>query len=110
MPTKTTKVKKELDANDLADLIAEKRLKSQIRAYDVLKKKCLGAISVMAAEEEESTTVDLSQDDLMGLSKVTEELRSLGYRFRFTERVTVNEDGDELGVENTLFISLKHLL
>ena len=108
--TTKTKVKNELDANDLADLIIENKLKSKQKAYDVLRQKCKGAISVMAAQHDFDTKVELTVEDLSVLSKVTEELRLLGYRFRFNEKVVVDEEDNELEASHSLTISLKHLL
>lgn len=110
MPTKKVQKTDDLDANELADAIVEKRIRSERKAYEVFRKKCRGAISVMAAQEKDSVTIDLDDEDMLALGKVTEELRDLGYKFRYTEKITVNEDGEELDVKHSLFVSLKHLL
>ena len=104
------KTKKPLDANELADLIVEKRLKTKQRSYDIFKQKCMSSISVMAVEERDSTTIDMSEEDVMALGPVTEELRKLGYKFKFIERVMLNSDKEEESVEHQLVISLRHLL
>ena len=104
------KAKTNLDANELADLIVENRLKAKQKAYNVFRQKCWNAVSLMAANQKVSTTVVLSDNDHMALAKVSEELRELGYKFRFIERVTVNEEGEELSMKHALHISLKHLI
>ena len=95
-----------LTAEELADLIAERRLKNNLRYYEAFRQKCLQSVSKMAADLDNDVTVDVSDEDLTALTKVTEELRGLGYKFRFIE--VVDTSGNVKG--NKLLISIGHLI
>ena len=101
-----SKNKKEMNAGDLADLIAEHRLKNNQRYYESFRQKCLQAVSKMAAELDNEVTVNVSDEDLTALTKVTEELRGLDYKFRFIEV----QDSSGNTKEHKLLISIAHLL
>lgn len=90
-----------MKAEDLADLIEEQRLKRNQRNYENFKHKCQQAVSKMAADLENDVSVDVTDDDMSALNKVTEELRDLGYKFRFIEK----KDG-----QYELLISIAHLI
>lgn len=93
-----------LKANELADKITEYELKRSSRAYMQLRAKCYQEISVMAAKGDWETLVDLNDDDLIALDRITEELRSLGYRFKFIERQ--DQNGEFLC--DKLKVSIRH--
>lgn len=97
--------KQELNAEELAELIDERRLKNKQRHYEAFRAKCLQNISKMAADLENEVTVDLTDDDLSALIRVTEELRSLNYKFKFIEVV----DSSNNIKTNKLLISIAHL-
>ena len=90
--------KQNLTAQELASHIKKAEERNKLKAYQDLKHKCYGAISAMAANTEYSVTVELESKDLLGLEQVTEELRDLGYRFRFIEK----------GDSYELYISVEH--
>lgn len=92
-------------AEELADLIAEKQLVVQRRAREALTAKCKAAVSKMAIDLKYETVVSLTQEDLIALVEVTEELRALNYKFRFIE--VQNTEGDIL--EQKLAISILHV-
>jgi hypothetical protein len=94
------------NAADLADAIAEKRIRAEQRAYDSLKQKVVDATVRMVADMNDGSDIELSDDDMLALSKVTDGLRDLGYKFRFIE---VQDQSGEI-LKNKLFISVKHLV
>ncbi len=95
-----------LRAEELADAIAERRLKNEQRYSEAFRQKCLQSVSKMAAELGNEVTVEVSDEDLQGLVKVTEELRELGYKFRFIEVIDSNDNIKG----NKLLISVAHLI
>lgn len=98
--------KKGLNAEELADVIEERRLKNNLRNLEAFRSKCLQNISKMAADLENEVTIELTEEDLGALIKVTEELRDMNYKFRFIE--VVDSSGNVKG--NKLLISIAHLL
>lgn len=92
-------------AEELVDLIAEKKAKAELRAYDALKAKVVAATSNMLTDMSLSEEIDLEDDDLMALGRVTENLRELGYKFRFIE--IQNNSGVTL--KHKLLVSVEHL-
>lgn len=60
----------------------------------------------MVADLEEEARIELSDLDMIALVKVTEQMREMGYKFRFIE--VVNTSGET--VKNELLISIAHLL
>jgi hypothetical protein len=95
-----------MTAAELADLIVEKKLRVEQRAYDGLKQKVVDATSRMIADLEQESEFDLTDEDLMALSKVTEGLRELGYKFRFIE--VQNPAGET--IKHKLLVSIAHLV
>lgn len=94
-----------MNAGELADLIVEKRVRAEQRAYDNLKEKVVNATVLMLAELSLKEEVELTDDDMMALTKVTEGLRELGYKFRFIE---VQDSSGET-IKHKLLISVEHL-
>ena len=94
-----------MKAADLADLIVEKKARAQQRAYESLKAKVLSATTKMSADLEFTTEVDLTDEDMLALTQVTEGLRDLGYKFRFIE--VQDSSGDVK--KHKLHISIQHL-
>ena len=97
---------KEKTAQELAELIHESKLKNNLRAYESLRAKCEAATKQMITDMEGSATVDLEERDFPAITTVTEELRDLGFKFRFIEKV----DANDKPVKRQLFISVEHLL
>lgn len=94
-----------LSAAELADVIVEKKIRAEHRAYDGLKQKVVDATTRMTADMELKTEFDLTDEDMLALGKVTESLRELGYKFRFIE--VQNASGDT--VKHKLLVSIEHL-
>ena len=94
------------NAEELADLIAEKKAKAELRAYDGLKSKVTQATVQMLADLSYSEEIELTDEDMMALIKVTESLRELGYKFRFIE--VQNPSGETL--KHKLLVSVEHLV
>ena len=92
-------------AEDMADIVAEKRAVATKRAYEALRTKCVDAVTKMVVDLEYETVVEITEDDLLALIPVTEELRDLNYKFRFIE--VQNTSGEIVG--NKLAISIIHL-
>ena len=92
-------------AEELADLIVEKRIRAEQRAYESLKQKVMDATSRMIADMTESNEFDLTDDDLLALSDVTEKLRELGYKFAFVE---VQDSSGNI-TKHKLRVSISHL-
>lgn len=93
-------------AADLVEVIIEKKAKAEQRAYDSLKQKIVDATTKMVMDMDMSVELDLAQEDLMALTRVTEALRELGYKFRFIE---VQDTSGET-IKYKLFISVEHLV
>jgi hypothetical protein len=95
-----------MQAADLADLIATKKAEFEQRAYEGFKQKVLGATAKMTADLVFSTEIELDDNDVVALGRVTEGLRDLGYKFKFIEiRNTANETQKHI-----LHISIQHLV
>lgn len=92
-------------AEELADLIVEKKLRAEQRAYESLKQKVLDSTSRMIADLAMSSEVDLTDDDLLAISEVTEKLRDLGYKFAFIE---VQDSSGDI-IKHKLRVSIAHL-
>lgn len=92
-------------AEDIADLILERRTYAEKRAYESLKSKCTEAINKMGLDLKYETTVELTEDDLLALVPITEEMRELNYKFRFIQ--VENSNGDV--VKHKLTISISHV-
>lgn len=95
-----------MKADELADLIAEKRIRAKQRAYDSLKEKIVSATSRMIADLEDNAEIEMSEQDMLALSSVTEALRELGYKFRFIEI----QDAAGNTLKHKLHISVAHLV
>lgn len=93
-----------MNAKDLADKIQEAKAKADERAYNQLRSKCFQELAVMAVRQQSEVLIDLDESDLRALNRVTEELRTLGYRFKFVEQQ--DETGDFQA--NKLLVSIKH--
>jgi len=93
-----------MNAGELADLIIEKRARAEQRAYESLEKKITSATAQMVRDLEFNCTVDLDDDDQMAVTKVTEDLRDLGYKFRF-----MSEKDSKGELTYQLLISIDHL-
>ena len=94
-------------ASQLASVIADKKKRRQERAYESFKARCHGETALMIKNLSSSVRVTLQDDDLLVLEEVTEELRDLGYKFKFVEKVDVHSD--EV-VAHELVISIAHVL
>jgi hypothetical protein len=94
-----------MNAAELVDVIVEKRARAEQRAFTSLKQKIVDATALMVSEMALSTEVEVSDDDLLALTKVTESLRDLGYKFRFIE---VQDSSGET-IKHKLYISVEHL-
>ena len=92
-------------AEEMADLIAERRAVAERRAIESLKSKCVDAVSKMVVDLEYETIVELTDNDLLALIPVTEQLRNLNYKFRFIE---VQDTNGEI-VGQKLAISIMHV-
>lgn len=95
-----------MKAAELADLIVEKKAKAEQRSYESLKSKVVAATTKMTADLEYSTELTMSDDDMLALTRVTEGLRELGYKFRFIE---VQDTAGNV-VKHKLHISIQHLI
>jgi len=95
-----------MKADELADLIAEKRIRAKQRAYDSLKEKIVSVTSRMIADLEDSAELELSEQDMLALTSVTEALRDLGYKFRFIEV----QDASGNTIKHKLHLSVAHLV
>jgi len=93
------------NANELVEAIVEKRAKAEMKSYEGLKKKILDATTKMVTEMDFSVEVELLESDMLALSRVTEALRDLDYKFRFIE--IQNSSGETL--KQKLLISVAHL-
>jgi S-adenosylmethionine synthetase len=93
-------------ADELADIIAERRLKKAQSVYQAFRQKCLDAVNKMLGELESDTIVEMDDDEVNALEKVTEELRDLGYKFAYIE---VHNSVGEI-TKQKLRISVRHLL
>jgi hypothetical protein len=94
-----------LSAAELADIIVEKTIRAEQRAFDSLKQKVVDATTRMIVSMEFSEELDLAEEDMRALPKVTEALRDLGYKFRFIE--VQNPSGETL--KHKLHVSIEHL-
>lgn len=94
-----------MKAEELADLIVEKRIRAEQRAFESLKQKVMDATSRMIADMSESNEFELSDEDMRALSDVTERLRELGYKFAFVE---VQDSSGEI-IKHKLRVSIAHL-
>ncbi len=95
-----------LNAAELADVIVEKRTRAEQRSYDALKQKVVDATQLMLANMEVNSEFDLSEEDMRALTRVTEGLRELGYKFRFIEI----QDSSGNTIKHKLLVSIEHLL
>jgi hypothetical protein len=95
-----------INADDLVDKILEKRARAEEKSYDVLRKKIIEATNQMLSDLQYSSEIELDDDDMLALGKVTEGLRDLGYKFRFIE---VQDSRGET-VKHKLLVSVEHLL
>lgn len=95
-----------LNAAELADVIIEKLTRAEQRSYDALKQKVVDATQRMTANMELNAEFDLSEEDMRALSRVTEGLRELGYKFRFIEV----QDSSGNTVKHKLLVSIEHLV
>ena len=94
-----------LSAAELADLIVEKKTRAEQRAYENLKAKVVDATTRMTADMDFSSELELSEEDMLALTRVTEGLRELGYKFRFIEV----QDSSGNTLKHKLLISIEHL-
>lgn len=94
-----------MNAGELADLIVEKKVKTEQKAYDNLKEKVARATTQMLSDMSMSEVIELTDNDMLALTKVTESLREMGYRFRFIE---VQDSSGET-VKHKLLVSIEHL-
>lgn len=94
-----------LKAADLADLIATKKIETEQRAYEGLLQKIIGATTKMTVDLSVTTEVGLSDEDMIAVSRATEQLRKLDYRFCLIE--TQNAAGDT--IKHRLRISIAHV-
>lgn len=79
--------------------------KRRSESAEHLKSKCVEAVTEMMRYGHLVTEIDLTDEDRVGLTKVTQEMRDLGYYYCLIE--TENESGDILG--HRLRISIEHL-
>lgn len=93
------------NAAELVDVIVEKKARAEQRAYEGLKQKIVDATSRMVADIVLSAEIDLEDEDMRALTKVTEGLRELDYKFRFIEMQ--NSSGET--IKHKLLISVEHL-
>jgi hypothetical protein len=91
-------------AAELADVIAELEAKDKQRAYEMLRTKCIAATEDMIKDRAYDCTVQVEEREISALEQVTEELRTLGYKFRFIERQ--RSSGET--VDYSLLISIHH--
>ena len=94
-----------MNAGELVDVIVEKRVRAELRAYEGLKQKVVDATTRMIADMELGADLDLSDEDMLALNRVTESLRELGYKFRFIE---VQGSSGEI-LKHKLHLSVEHL-
>lgn len=95
-----------MNAEELADLIVEKKTRADQRAYEGLKQKVMDATARMIAELKQDNEFDLTDEDVTALGPVTEGLRQLGYKFRFIE--VQNSSGET--IKHKLLVSVAHLM
>jgi len=97
---------KGMTAADIADKIIEKKLKEERSAYASLRDQCVAAIDGMIDELGSEVEIELSDRHMLALTKVTEEMRDLGYKFAFIE--VQDSSGNIKG--HKLRISIKHAM
>lgn len=95
---------KGMSAHEIADLVVEKKVKKERDSYLSLRRKCTAKINEMVEDLQQTVEVELNDDDLVALNKVTEELRELDYRFKFIEV----QDTSGNVIEHKLMISIAH--
>lgn len=95
-----------MNAGELADLIVEKKARVEQRSYDSLKEKVVKMTTQMLADMSFSEEIELTDEDMLALTKVTEALRELDYKFRFIE---VQDSSGET-VKYKLLVSIEHLV
>jgi hypothetical protein len=95
-----------MKAAELADVIFEKRVRAKQRAYDNLKSKVLDSTTRMTADLEAETEIELTDDDMLGLSDVTSGLRELGYKYSLIE---VQDNSGNI-LKHKLRVSIAHLI
>lgn len=93
------------NAHELVEMIVEKKIKAEMRAYDALKAKVVGATSKMLTEMTYEEEIELEDDDLLVLSRITSELREMDYKYSLIE--IQNTSGDIL--KHKLMVSVAHL-
>jgi hypothetical protein len=93
-----------MNAREVADQILMRKTQSKSYSYEILRNKCTSAVSSMIRDCQYEVTVDLEDKDLPALIEITEELRKLGYKFRFIE--IQNTDGET--EQQKLLISVLH--
>lgn len=94
-----------MNAGELVDLIIEKTARAEQKSFEGLKQKITEATGKMISNMTFGCDVDLTDEDLISLTKVTEKLRDLGYKFRFIE---VQDTRGEI-IKHRLHISVEHL-
>lgn len=94
------------EAKKVFEEIALAKAASQQKSYESLMKKSMDAIKSMLDSMVMEVKIDLDDQDMPALVSVTEELRNLGYKFRFIE--IYNSVHNET-VGHKLLISIEHL-
>ena len=92
-------------ASDIYEVIKKVRQRNAKRSAELLKEKCVLAVTEMLKSGDLSTEVDIEDEDRDGIDLVVEEMRALGYRHCLIE--IQNEEGDLIGL--SLRVSLAHL-
>lgn len=92
-------------AEDLVDLIMERKFHKEQKAHETFNNKVVKAIDQMLSDLSFRVEVDLDESDLSVLSSVTEELRDLGYKFCLIADRHLNGEI----ISNKLAISVEHL-
>lgn len=93
-----------MTAKQVAEEIKRRKSKEHEFAYESLRSKCRTAISSMIRNVEFGVEVPLVDDELRALVDITEELRDLGYKFRYIEVQDSNGERKEV----KLYISVFH--
>ena len=92
-------------ANDIYEVVQKIRKRNQRKSVELLKEKCVLAVTEMLKSGDLSTEVSIEDQDYDGIDVMVEEMRALGYRHCLVE--TQDEEENIIGLR--LRISLAHL-
>jgi hypothetical protein len=108
MTKKVTEIKN-LTAAEALELVKINAASRKDRAAEALRSECRSAITEMIKAGEMSVDVELSDEDLIGLPVIIEELRELGYKYRLDSVLDKSAQPREQQ-KVSLSISIEHLV